>query len=229
MSPEVSLLAIPWRDRRLEVFVQIPVNERVPGLAQTTTSEAPERSDVTSLVKRFRGGDSEAVGEFVSRYGPIIRSHFRRKIGASMHRLVDSQDLLSTISRRLCQRVQNGRVRAEDDQQLWALVYRIGNDALIDRVKIVSRLRSLESEGSPFVRGMRDRLDQGGVDSPQEFAEELHRMLGLLSTSADRELLVQWLHGKSLADAGASLGMNAAMARKRWQRIRETLQDALAE
>ena len=209
--------------------MQIPVNERVPGLETTTTSQDAEGADVTSLVERFRGGDSEAVGEFVTRYGPVIRSHFRRKIGASMHRLVDSQDLLSTISRRLCQRVQNGRVSAEDDRQLWALVYRIGNDALVDRVKIVSRLRALESEGSPFVRGMRDRLDQAGTGSSQEFAEELHRMLGLLSTSADRELLVQWLHGKSLADAGASLGMNAAMARKRWQRIRETLQDALAE
>lgn len=229
MSPKVSPGMSSWRDKRLEVFLQFSVNERVPGLEQTTPPQQPDNSDVTSLVKRFRGGDSEAVGEFVTRYGPIIRSHFRRKIGASMNRLVDSQDLLSTISRRLCQRVQNGRVSAEDDQQLWALVYRIGNDALIDRVKIVSRLRALESEGSPFVRGMRDRLDQSGVGSPQEFAEELHRMLGLLSTSADRELLVQWLHGKTLADAGASLGMNAAMARKRWQRIRETLQDALTE
>ena len=209
--------------------MQISAKQPVSGLRQETAHRESESSDVAGLVERFRGGDSEAVGEFVARYGPIIRTHFRRKIGGSMHRLVDSQDLLSTISRRLCQRVMNGRVRAEDHQQLWALVYRIGNDALVDRVKVVSRLRSLEAEGSPFVRGMRDRLDQQDSGSSHEFTEELNNMLGLLPSSTDRELLMLWLHGKSLADAGASLGMNAAMARKRWQRIRETLHDALAE
>lgn len=207
----------------ISVGTPLRAGHRVGGLQDSTAT------DVAPLVQRFRDGDAEAVGEFVDRFGPVIRAHFRRKIGASMHRLVDSQDLLSTIARRLCQRVMNQRIRADDQRELWALVYRIGNDALVDRVKILSRLRSLESEGSPFVQSMRDRLDQSGRAGQREFAEELERLLGLLASSTDRELLVQWLHGKSLADAGAALGINAPAARKRWQRIRETLQQALSE
>lgn len=190
---------------------------------RANTIEA-DLADDAGLVGRFRAGDAEAVGEFLERFGPVIRAHFRRKIGPSMRRLVDSQDLLSTITRRLCQRVLGHRVEAENGRQLWALVYRIGNDALVDRVRVVSRLRSLEEAGSPFVNAMRQRLDGQGNTSETEFAEQLALMLTQLDTPEDRELLVRWLHGESLADAGASLGINAPAARKRWQRIRERLQ-----
>jgi DNA-directed RNA polymerase specialized sigma24 family protein len=182
-----------------------------------------ESPETTELVRRFRAGDAEAVGEFLERYGPVVRAHYRRRIGSSMRRLVDSQDLLSTIARRLCQRVMGGGVRAEDSRQLWALVYRIGNDALVDRIRILSRLQSLECEGSPFVQGLQERLSGAGQRSESEFAEELSRVLDLIESSLDRELLLRWLHGESWADAGEALGLKAPAARKRWQRLRETI------
>ncbi|MBK7405154.1 MAG: hypothetical protein IPJ41_11105 [Phycisphaerales bacterium] len=142
-----------------------------------------------------------------------------------MRRLVDSQDLLSTIARRLCQRVQANRVVAADSRQLWALVFRIGDDALIDRVRIVSRLRALEAADSPFVQMLRARLV--GDDGPggRGFEHEMAAMLESLPTDIDRELLVLWLHGASLADAGEQLGLTPAAARKRWQRLRESIRD----
>lgn len=175
------------------------------------------------LVSRFRAGDSEAVGDFLNAYGPLVRAHYRRKIGRSMRRLVDSQDLLSTIARRLCQRVQAQRVTAADTRQLWALVFRIGNDALVDRVRIISRLREIESADSPFVQALRKRLDVGDADDAGHFGEELAGMLDALESDLDRELLVRWLHGETLASVAGSLGLTAPNTRKRWERLRRTL------
>lgn len=182
-----------------------------------------------ALVARFRAGDAEAVGEFLERYGPLVRAHYRRKIGRSMRRLVDSQDLLSTIARRLCQRVKAKRVLATDDRQLWALVYRIGDDALIDRVRIISRLRELESAGSPFVQALRQRLDRPERGSDAEFSEELGAIIESVASPSDRELLVRWLHGETLSQAGEALGLSAPATRKRWQRLREEIRNTLEE
>lgn len=187
-------------------------------------TEARDGGESPGLVTRVRRGDPEAVGEFFERFGPLVRAHFRRKIGRSMRRLVDSEDLLSTIARRLCQRVMGRGVRATDTRQFWALVYRIGNDALVDRVRIVSRLRALEASDSPFVRGLQERLVVLEDGSDAEFNEELEAMLERLESPVDRELLMRWLHGETLAEAGEALGLSAPAARKRWQRLRAQIQ-----
>lgn len=188
-------------------------------------SHSAAQSADTELVSRFRAGDADAVGVFLERYGPLVRAHYRRKIGRSMRRLVDSQDLLSTIARRLCQRMQTGGVRAEDSRQFWALVYRIGDGALVDRVRIVARLRSLESADSPFVHRLRACLDQDPGTPDEEFADELACILDTLKSSTDRQLLVAWLNGQTFAEAGRELGLTPAATRKRWQRVRATLRE----
>jgi DNA-directed RNA polymerase specialized sigma24 family protein len=188
----------------------------------------PDDRGVAALLSRFQEGDTDAVGDFVHRYGPVIRAHYRRRIGRSMQRLVDSQDLLSTIARRLCQRVSSRRVRASDRHQLWTLVFRIGDGALVDRIRILSRLRSLEGD-SEFVHLLRGRLDRPGDSSGNEFAEELAGMLDSLHTETDKTLLVMWLHGMPLAEAGAEFGLTPPAARKRWERIRHALRARLEE
>jgi DNA-directed RNA polymerase specialized sigma24 family protein len=197
--------------------------QRALGEPQDVAGPWDRDEGVSVLLSRFHEGDTAAVGDFVVRYGPVIRAHYRRRIGRSMQRLVDSQDLLSTIARRLCQRVSNRRVQASDRQQFWALVFRIGDGALVDRMRIVSRLRSLEADTSPFVHMLRERLDRPEDQSGAAFAEELSRMLESLPTDVDRHLLMMWLHGVPSSEAGADFGLSAPAARKRWERIRHVL------
>lgn len=184
---------------------------------------ADDDEGVSTLLPRLHQGDTGAVGDFISRYGPVIRAYYRRRIGRSMQRLVDSQDLLSTIARRLCQRVSNGRLAALDRQELWALVYRIGDGALVDRMRIIARLRSIEADSSPIVHELRSRLDRPGDRSGAAFAEELSRILASLQSDLDRHLLLMWLQGVPLTEAAADLGIAATLARKRWERIRFAL------
>lgn len=191
----------------------------------TTEPPHPDTLDgpLPGLLERLRAGDPDAVGEFFTEYGPVVRAHYRRKIGRQMQRLVDSQDLLSTILRRLCLRLRGTGIRAENHKQFWALVYRIGNDAIVDRIQVVDRLREMEAQGSEFARAMSERLMTSGPHADRDFAEQLSLVLDRIESSIDRELLVLWLHGHGLSDAGAILGLNPAAVRKRWQRLREAI------
>lgn len=189
----------------------------------TRTYNKHSRDDESVMIARFQNGDMEVVADFLDRYGDLLRAHYRRKIGRSMRRLVDSQDLLSTIARRLCMRVKASKIRAVNTKQLWALIYRIGDGALVDRVRIIERLRSLEEVNSPFVNDLRQRLDREDTNTDADFADELNQMCQALHTDADRYILVQWLNGEPLADIAEELDMKAPMIRKRWQRIRETI------
>src|SRR5688572_28295557 len=74
-----------------------------------------------SQLGRIRGGDREAAAEFVRLNEALLRRRYRHKLGSALRRIVDSEDLVSTVSRRLDAYVLSGRVRAVTLQQLWAL------------------------------------------------------------------------------------------------------------
>ena len=75
---------------------------------------------VESLLHRMRAGDRHAAAEFVTKYGPRIRRRVRARMNPSMRRIFDSEELLSTMARRLDQFVHEGRMTAENQARLSA-------------------------------------------------------------------------------------------------------------
>ena len=63
------------------------------------------QENVESLLRRMRNGDREAAAQFITRYEDRIRRRIRGKLNPSVRRLFDSQDIFSTIGRRLDQYV----------------------------------------------------------------------------------------------------------------------------
>lgn len=163
---------------------------------------------------------------FMEEFGPLIRRHYRRKLGRVMRRVVDSQDLLSTITRRLDRRVLSGGLRLTEPNQLWALIYRIGDTALVDRVHLTERLARLESADTEVGTLLRRKVLDSGQDE-QSFASGIDSILSSLETDDDRTLLVLWMHEKNFVQIGEQLGISPATARKRWERMRGVLRDRL--
>ncbi|MBX3356961.1 MAG: hypothetical protein KF745_00890 [Phycisphaeraceae bacterium] len=198
-----------------------------PGADGLESSHAPA-APVLELLRRMRLGDREAAAAFMGRHAVLIRTRYRHKLGRAMRRLFDSQELLSTVSRRLDLYVRSGRLEAATEAQLWALVFRIADNSLADKVRIFRRLRDTEGEDSEFARGLADRIKQHDR-SPEGSEEEIDRLLRSLASATDREILSQWLGGSSLAEIADSMGLSPEAARKRWQRIRELLKAQLQE
>jgi len=176
----------------------------------------------------MRGGDRDAVGEFVTRFGPRIRLRIRDKLGASLRRVYDSEDVLSTLSRRLDELVVSGRLRAQSEGQLWAVAFAITGNAICEYARVLKRIERAEEEGEREVAGrLRSEFEQ--AMTPEQHREAMDRTLALLPDETDQHVLWLWLNGQSHGAIAATLGMTPEAVRMRWSRIRARLRESSGE
>jgi RNA polymerase sigma factor (sigma-70 family) len=178
-------------------------------------------------IARMRAGDRSAIAEFMQQYGSLIRRRYRHKLGRAMRRLFDSQELLSTITRRLDVYVRSGRMAAVGEAQLWALISRIAENSLADKVRVFARLQTVEREDGPFAQELERRMsDRSGSDSDGPELE-IDRILRELPSPDDRQIASMWMAGNTHAVIAEEFGMTEGAARVRWHRIRAHLRQAL--
>lgn len=175
----------------------------------------------------MREGDREAAADFITRYGDRIRRRVHGKLGSSMRRLFDSLDILSTLGRRLDLYVMNGRLRAATEAQLWALVFQMADNALVDKTRLFKHLQSVEGEDGTFANLFADRLRAaeqergGGVDV------EVEQCIHMLDCAVDRRILALWLSGEPHTQIAHHVDLAPTAVRKRWESIKHRLRDRL--
>jgi DNA-directed RNA polymerase specialized sigma24 family protein len=200
-------------------------------LTEDCPAPAPDRADpeIDRLVIRMSVGDREAVAAFLGRYGPMIRRRVRGKMRASMRRLYDSQDILSTLGRRLDAYVRERKFTARTETEFWAMIFRVAQNSVVEKARIVDALRAKEGEDSPFAESMLARLRDaerapGGDDGAEIAVDEL---LSQIPDGADRSIATLWCLGLSHAQIADHLDLTHDHVRKRWQRLRESLRARL--
>lgn len=172
---------------------------------------------------RIRTGDREAAAAFLTKNEALIRRRYRQKMGRAMRRLCDSQELVSTIARRFDKMVSDGAVHAASENQLWTLIFSIGDHALADKGRILQHLERVEGPDSDIAREWRIRFARAERSAPDGMEGELDSMLRSLDDPIDRQILTMWLMGIELRHIAADLSIESAAARKRWERIRAKL------
>lgn len=195
------------------------VSEAQPGARDGQAAAPP----VADLLARMRGGDRHAAAEFVARCGDRLRRRVRSKLSKPMQRLFDSQDILSTVARRLDGFVREGRVRAETEPQFWSLLHTISDNALIDKARVIRRLRIAEGDDGPLAHRLAERLEAADRDREDGAVIELDAAISFLRDPIDRQILCLWLKDLPHTAIGAEVGLAATAVRKRWQGIRERL------
>ncbi|MFN7020384.1 MAG: RNA polymerase sigma factor [Phycisphaerales bacterium] len=185
--------------------------------------------DAAELLARMREGDREAASRFVSEFGEVIRRRVRGKLGRGMRRLFDSQEILSTLSRRLDRYVRDGQVRAGDTPQLWGLVFKMVDAALVDKARVYARLRGIEGEDSEFARSALRRFSEKEHQGDEGVELEIDSAFRCLRSDVDRELLAMWLNDVPFRQIAALLNTTPEAARQRWQSIRAHLRRAWLE
>jgi RNA polymerase sigma factor (sigma-70 family) len=187
---------------------------------------ASDRS-AAELTARIRGGDREALAEAIETYRPLINRYIRMRLRGSLRRLFDTGDVLGTVSRRLDQALRGGTLVIRDDEHLPALIQRMVRQAVVDKHRLLTRLRSVEGPDSAWARRFLDNADHAAPDGP-EVEDLLHRAFGVLDDPRDRRILAMWFHGLSHAEIGERLGFTPSAVRQRWHRVRFRLKEAFA-
>lgn len=185
---------------------------------------------IGSLASRMSSGDREAAAVFVREYGPRIRRRVRSKLSRGLRVFFDSFDLLGTVARRLDRAVSDHELRGTTAGQLWSYVNCITDRAIIDRTRLVDRLRRTEQEDRDIANLLRERvtrLDDSGEDREQMEAELRDAVEGI-ADPLDREILWFWVTGTPQSAAAELLGLSVSAVKNRWARLRATLAERLS-
>lgn len=198
-----------------------------------TPSELPlNRPDYESLsqdelVALIAGNDRDAAAAFIARCAPIIRQRFRSHLSPALRRLLDSSDVISTVSRRLDQLVQRGGLQFVNERQLWGLINQLAKAAIVDKARALKRLREMEDPEGEWSRAFLVRVEHGERESRDSFDETLGSVMDAAGDDRDRQVLAMWLQGAHFAQMGSVLGLDAGAVRQLWHRIRARLKQAL--
>ncbi|MFG0257466.1 MAG: RNA polymerase sigma factor [Phycisphaerales bacterium JB043] len=195
---------------------------------QPPTNSGRQLSAVDTLSGRMRAGDRDAAAEFIVRYGPRLQRRIRSKLSPAVRRLFDSQDLLSTLSRRLDAYVAKGQFRAADERETWALVTTIAENAAREKARLVSRLRRVEGPDSQFAQQLLQRGDSQRSSHEQEDPLDPEVLIDALESELDRDLLRLWLRGYSQKQIAEMIDLSYDATRKRWERIKKRLIEQFA-
>lgn len=179
------------------------------------------------LLARMKGGDREAVAEFVLRYGDLIRLRIRDKLGPRLRRILDSEDVLSTVTRRLDHLVRDRAIRAGSNAELWSLVAAIANHAVAENARAARREQNtLESPARTDIEELRSEdAPSPGRDHDQTLAE----IVGTLQDETDRRILWLRLHNHPHEQIASEIGSTPSAVRMRWSRIRTLLRRVLPQ
>jgi RNA polymerase sigma-70 factor (ECF subfamily) len=189
----------------------------------------PATSGIEKLLGRMRAGDRAAAGEFMDRFGSRIRRRIRFKLSAPMRRLFDSQEILSTVARRLDLYVGREKVEARAPEELWSLVFRIADNALIDKVRLFRRLEAVEGSDSQFATSLLSTMRRAEQGSSSGVELEMDRVFRSLENKVDREILSLWLSGDDQPEIARQLGITQDTVRQRWCRLRERLRELIED
>ena len=183
---------------------------------------SPESDSVSALLQRMRSGDRVAAAHFVIRYESRIRRRIRGKLGPAMRSIFDSQDILSTLGRRLDHIVRSGRLGASSEDELWALVFRTAEQAVREKARAFRRSRNREVQVGLFTNRASSLLRQAQHDS-HAVGFDFDFAMRCLANATDRQILSLWMSGAPLSAIAATLDFAPATVRKRWERIKRRL------
>lgn len=190
----------------------------------TDSSLAPS---LAHLIERMNNGDREAAGTFLARYGPMIRRRIRGRMKASLKRLADTGDILSTLGRRLDLYVLRGRFACASEEELWSLIRVIAERSTIEKARILNSINQLEREDGPLAAGVMGRIREAerGQQGSLELAWD--DLMGMIADPLDQTIAFHWSMGCSHEETADLVGLSHAAVRKRWERVKVSLRHQL--
>lgn len=175
-----------------------------------------------AILEAIRRGDRAAVAEFVLRYGALIRLRVRERLGPSVRRVFDSEDLLSTLVRRMDSLIERGAVRAESPAQLWELLTSI----MVQAASEYARRAMMEERRAPLsaIVDMPSPVDAMEEVARRDAAESLvRRTVAWRLDQAEHAMLRMRIGGSGHDEIALALRCTVEAVRMRWIRLRQRL------
>ncbi len=180
------------------------------------------------LVKRMLHRDREAAATFMCRYQDQLIRRIRGKLraGNELRRVFDSQDIASTIGRRLDSMVDHGKLRATSEAELWSLLSEMMEHALVDKHRLFRRNETARREDHSFLHAMSEKQAAAAAE-PSRTEVDLDRMSQILNDATDEQILELRSKGAQFDVIAPVVGISQDAARQRWRKIKRSLRQYL--
>ncbi len=119
-------------------------------------------------------------------------------------------------------------VEATSEAQLWALVYRMAENAVIDKARVFRRLEEVETEDGPFAQHLLQRLRTAEERATDGAQIEIGAVMEFIKDPIDRQILHLWLQGTRHLVIAEYVELAPTAVRKRWQEIKYKLHERFA-
>ena len=161
-----------------------------------------------ALARLVANGDREAAAEFVRRNEGLIRARHRWRLRRQPERLADTDDLLSTVTRRVDRVVATGRLLATGPGRLFEFVNRVAERASLEIVRRSRRsYRKHLQADAPAGRTSQVELEHS--------ARSLFESAGL--SERDQLIVRLRMNGTSHRQIASHVGITEGLARERYR------------
>lgn len=180
-------------------------------------------SEFESLIARIRDGDEAASAELVLRYERPVMRAVRARMGNRLRRVLDSMDVMQSVSRSLLVGLRSEKFQFSQPAQLIALA------VLLVQRKVARHWRSVKgtlpvalTDGENETHFLEVESNEPEQSSVVEAEELLQRFLSCLD-ELDKQLVHLKLDGHSSVEVATVLKLDPAFVRMRWSRLRDKL------
>lgn len=192
-------------------------------------SEEPTQTGLAALLA-CAGSPHDAraaLASYLLEHRDRIRQVAGRKLTKSARRVFDSEEVVSSVLRRLDGMAVRGTLRPHSEAELWALIEAIARNTAVSKTRMIERARELLTDEGPYAYELLKRLNACATDD--EATLLVNRMLMSLRSGPDRQLTIMVLRGASHRAIGDILGLTEEASRQRWKRIRDELTQRFLE
>lgn len=163
----------------------------------------------------------EAVAAWAMQHQRQIRTLARSRLTSHTRSVFDSEDVFSSVVRRLDGLAKDGAIRPNSEAELWALAKQIALNTAVSKTRLIERARRLLTEDGLLAYEIEHRINACVGDD--DAALLVHRMYEALESSADRQIFGLILRGASHRAVAQLLGITEEASRQRWMAVRRRL------
>jgi hypothetical protein len=168
-----------------------------------------------------------AIAEYVLNNKERVCAIAREKIPRSTRSTLDSEEIFSSVLRRLDLMVVRNTLRPHSEAELWGLIETIIHNTTISKSQLIATARKHLTDGGPFTYEFLKRLNTCRDDD--EAGILVTRMLMSLRKAEDRQLFCLIYRGAAHKATAAFLGISEEASRQRWLNVRRDLEARFAE
>lgn len=189
-------------------------------------SSSPETDTVHGLRALFGAGrdaasQRQAVAEFLLANRDLIRSIARQKLSRAARSVFDSEDVFSSVLRRLDLLVHRRGLVLDSEDAFWGLIAVVARNTAISKTQLIEQMRIRLTEDGPYAYEFLKRLNACKDDD--DAAVLVYRMMLSLPSGTDRQILALRQKGSSHAAIAAAMKTTEQAMRQRWKRISDEL------